>query len=116
MVVRSIVGSLCPPEILAIAECPASQGLFRAVGEQLRLEWEKQLQAVFTDWKTARNPAAHGRVTTEHPDADVEAERVKTMFFGYSRIGGGFNMVLLKLFGYTGTYCSSVLEDVYGKL
>ncbi|HJT66389.1 MAG TPA: hypothetical protein VJ749_08050 [Pyrinomonadaceae bacterium] len=102
--------------IVADAAPLTIQGVFRAVGEQLGLDWEKQLQPVFTEWKTARNPAAHGRVTTEHPDPDVEAERVKTMFFLYSRIAGGFNMLLLKLFGYTGTYRSSVLEDVYGKL
>jgi hypothetical protein len=102
--------------IVADAAPLTIQGVFRALGEQLCLDWEKQLQLVFTEWKSARNPAAHGRVTAEHPDADIEAERVKTMFFGYSRIAGGFNMLLLKLFGYTGTYCSSVLEDTYGKL
>ena len=102
--------------IVADAAPLTIQGVFRAVGEQLGLDWEKQLQPVFTEWKTARNPAAHGRVTTEHPDPDVEAQRVKTMFFGYSRIAGGFNMLLLKLFGYTGTFRSSALEDVYGKL
>jgi hypothetical protein len=89
------------------------QGMFRAVAANLGLHWDKQLQPVFVEWRRARNPAAHGHVTSEDPDPDVDAELVRDMFFGYSRVAGGFNMLMLKLVGYSGLYRASVLEDRY---
>ena len=74
------------------------------------------MEPLFAEWKRARNPSAHGDFPSEvEPEAD-EQQALEQMFLGLSRIAGGFNMILLKLFGYTGIYRASTVEDVYRKL
>ncbi|PYL24564.1 MAG: hypothetical protein DMF37_07200, partial [Verrucomicrobia bacterium] len=61
-------------------------------------------------------PSAHGRFKTDINDGNADQKTVEEMFFGLSRIAGGFNMILLRLFGYSGPYRASALEDKYRNL
>jgi hypothetical protein len=95
---------------------PAAQNIFKAVAQKLRIPWQDEMEPLFAEWERARNPSAHGDFPPEvEPGAD-EQQALEQMFFGLSRIAGGFNMILLKLFGYTGIYRASTFEDVYRKL
>ena len=95
---------------------PAAQNIFKAVAQKLRISWQDEMEPLFAEWKRARNPSAHGDFPSEvEPEAD-EQQALEQMFLGLSRIAGGFNMILLKLFGYTGIYRASTVEDVYRKL
>lgn len=89
---------------------PNMQDMFKAVAQRLALSWKDEMGPIFKEWKTARNPAAHGDFHHEGDQADDEP------FLGLSRIAGGFNMILLKLFGYEGPYVASIIEDHWGKI
>jgi hypothetical protein len=91
------------------------QEVFKAVAQRLAISWEDAMQPLFSEWKRARNPAAHGRFKPDMEDGR-EQKKAERMFFGMSRVAGGFNMILLRLFGYSGRYRSSALEDKYRKL
>lgn len=90
-----------------------SEELFKRVGEKLNIRWSEEMEPLYTEWKRARNPSAHGDFPAEMPANADELEEVKKFFFGMSRVAGGFNMILLKLFGYQGRYLASALEDKY---
>lgn len=88
------------------------QDIFKAVGTKLAIPWEETMLPLFREWKRARNPSAHGRFK---PGTDNQKE-AEQQWFGISRVAGGFNMILLRLFGYSGTFRASALEDSYRKL
>lgn len=88
------------------------QDIFKAVGARLGFAWEETMQPLFREWKRARNPSAHGRFK---PSSENHKE-AEQQWFGLSRVAGGFNMILLRLFGYSGTFRASALEDSYQKL
>ena len=92
------------------------QDVFKAVAKRLDLPWKETMQPLFAEWKRARNPSAHGRFKTDINDGNADQKTVEEMFFGLSRIAGGFNMILLRLFGYSGPYRASALEDKYRNL
>jgi hypothetical protein len=92
-----------------------TQDMFKAVAQELKIPWV-QMQRVFNEWKRARNPSAHGDFRHEIPEGVDEQKTVEEMFFGLSRIAGGFNMVLLRLFGYSGVYRDSAFKDDYRRM
>jgi hypothetical protein len=92
------------------------QDMFKAVAHQLSIPWEQSMRPLFSEWKEARNPSAHGRFKMDFDEVSDPQKAAEKMFFGLSRLAGGFNMILLKLFGYSGVYCASVLEDKYARL
>jgi hypothetical protein len=88
------------------------QDMFKTVGNKLGISWETTMQPLFSEWKKARNPAAHGNFKADL----IDQKEVEQAFFGPSRIAGGFNMILLKLFGYSGVFRASAIEDQYQSL
>lgn len=84
------------------------QDIFKAVAARLNIPWH-EMGPVFKEWKKARNPSAHGAFWHD-VDASDEQKETEEMFYGHSRIAGAFNMILLKLFGYSGSYIASVIE------
>ena len=80
------------------------------VCKHLGLQWDGKMKVVKDAWWQVRNDFAHGdfregvSITEEVFKADTLAE---------SRIAGGFNTILLKLFGYNGRYKPSVFEAAY---
>ncbi len=92
------------------------QDMFKAVAHELNISWAERMQPLFSEWKRARNPSAHGRFRPDFEQRGDEQKSAEKVFFGLSRIAGGFNMILLKLFGYSGLYRASTFEDKYSKL
>jgi hypothetical protein len=86
------------------------QDRFKAVAQRLNLSWANDMGPLFKEWKAARNPAAHGDF---HHEGDQPHDEP---FRGLSRIAGGFNMIVLKLFGYKGPYVASIIEDHWGTI
>ena len=98
---RQAVSSAQPTKPLKIEK------KFEMVCNHLGLRWEGRMKVVKDAWDQVRNDFAHGdfregaSITEEVQKADILAE---------SRIAGGFNIILLKLFGYSGPYKPSVYE------
>jgi hypothetical protein len=92
------------------------QDMFKAVAHELDISWDQTMRPLFSEWKQARNPSAHGRFKPDFEEVSDPQKATEKMFFGLSRIAAGFNMILLKLFGYSGIYCASRLEDKYARL
>ena len=82
----------------------------QAVCKQLGLNREVDMDKVFTAWKAARNPLAHGKFGGDDDQAFIDTMHAK------SRIAGGFNTLLLKLFGYAGYYNASVFEPGFQRM
>ena len=95
---------------------PRVQDAFKAVAQKLKIPWKETMEPLFVEWRRARNPSAHGDFPVEIATDSDKQKSVEQMFFGLSRIAGGFNMILLKLFGYLGIYRASALEDKYQRL
>ncbi|HKP45356.1 MAG TPA: hypothetical protein VJT50_02050 [Pyrinomonadaceae bacterium] len=93
-----------------------AEQVFRSVARKMQISWTDRMEPLFNEWRRARNPSAHGDFRAElEPDTD-EQQAAEQMFFGPSRVAGGFNMILLKLFGYRGVYRASTVEDIYRRL
>ena len=99
---RQAIASAQPRRPLKIEE------KFEMVCNHLGLPWEGRMKVVKEAWDQVRNDFAHGdfregsATTEEVQKADILAE---------SRIAGGFNIMLLKLFGYSGPYKPFVYES-----
>ena len=98
------------------ASVSTTQDVFKAVSSRLNLPWREVMQPLFREWKKARNPSAHGDFKPDIAGGVTEQKAVEEMFFGLSRIAGGLNTILLKLFGYSGPYRASALEDQHRRL
>ena len=71
------------------------------------------MQVVKEAWEQLRNPLAHG----DFREGDSITEQVfKDDTVAVSRIAGGFNTILLKLFGYSGLYKLSVFEPGHDRM
>ena len=81
---------------------------FQAVVSHLGLKWEGDMELVFNLWKNARNPLVY-----ETTRAERSEEQIKQSSIDESRIAGAINVIVLKLFGYTGLMRASVFEDQY---
>lgn len=80
---------------------------FEEVCKHLGLPWDKKMKLVREAWEELRNPLAHG----DFREGESISEQIfKSDTIAKSRIAGGFNTILLKFFGYTGLYKSSVFE------
>ena len=71
------------------------------------------MEVVKNAWWQVRNDFAHGDF---REGADTTEEIFKSDTIAESRIAGGFNTILLKLFGYSGLYNPSVYEPGYARL
>lgn len=88
------------------------ENVFKAISQKLNIPWKQEVEPIFIEWKRVRNTSAHGKF--RHDVAvGFEQEEAERSFFGISRIAGGFNMILLKLFGYSGRYLSSATESAH---
>jgi hypothetical protein len=85
--------------------------MFQAVICHFGLKWQNDMEILFKTWKKARNPIAHDKVRANTSEDQLKEARVNE-----SRIAGAINILLLKLFGYSGWMRSSTFEDVYREI
>jgi hypothetical protein len=90
------------------AQIFSTEKMFRAVTHHFGLEWENDMQEVFDTWRDLRNPLAHG-----HERSNLSEDQWKRSMLGESRLAGVINILLLKLFGYSGKMSASILENKY---
>ena len=88
------------------------QDIFKAVSQQLNIPWHKEMEPIYSEWKGIRHASAHGKFRHDVAPG-FEQQAAEETFFGISRIAGGFNMIFLKLFGYSGRYLSSATEGTH---
>ena len=82
--------------------------MFQAVANHFGLQWENDMEQTFRTWKKLRDPLAHG-----HKRSNQSEDERKRFMLDESKIAGAINLLLLKLFGYSGKMSISVFEDKY---
>jgi hypothetical protein len=82
--------------------------MFHAVVSHFELKWQDDMENIFKTWKRARNPLVHGKTR-----AEISEDEQKASVLDESRIAGAINILLLKLFGYSGHMRCSTFEDGY---
>jgi len=87
------------------------QERFHAVTNHYHLQWEDDMKIIFNIWSTARNSLVHDRTR-----ADREDEEWKKLITDESQIAGAINILLLKLFGYSGQMRCSAIEEKYRQI
>ena len=98
---RQAVSSAQPTRPLKIEE------KFEMVCKRLGLQWDGKMQVVKDAWWQVRNDFAPGDF---REGATITEEVFKADTLAESRIAGGFNTILLKLFEYSGLYTPSAFE------
>ncbi|MCX6900282.1 MAG: hypothetical protein NT105_16495 [Verrucomicrobia bacterium] len=88
-----------------------TQEVFKAVTQRLGLKWENEMESVFRTWKRNRNPLFH-----EKTRGDTSEDELKQSMIDESRIAGAINVVLMKLFEYSGPIRTSSFEDAYRQI
>ncbi len=84
---------------------------FQALVDHFGLKWDGDMELIFKTWKQARNPLVHETARAERTEPQI-----KQWTINESRIAGAINIILLKLFGYSGSMRASVFEDKYRKI
>jgi hypothetical protein len=85
--------------------------MFRAVVAHLGLKWEEDMEKTFKTWKRARHPIAHEKRRAEMPE-----NKIKESIIQESQVAGAINILLLKLFGYSGYVRHSAFEEGYRQI
>lgn len=85
--------------------------MIRSVVDHFGLKWEGDLEHIVTTWKRARNPLVHGKARAEMSEDEFRASVLTE-----SQIAGAINILLLKLFGYSGHMRHSAFEDGYRQI
>jgi len=97
--------------ILGTAALFTQREMLQAVARHLGLEWEADLENIFKTWQHARNRLVH-----DTPRAHRTEDQWKELALNESRIAGAINVLLLKLFGYSGLMKASTFEERYRTL
>ena len=94
--------------IVKSAQLFSMEQMFHAVVNHFGLKWEDDMENIFKTWKRARHPLVHDKARAEMSEDDL-----KSSVINESRIAGAINILLLKLFGYSGHMRHSTFEDGY---
>jgi hypothetical protein len=81
---------------------------FQAVANHFNLPWQNDMEAIFKTWQKVRDPLIHGKGRSNQSEAESKAAMVAE-----SQIAGAMNILILKLFGYSGRMSASVFESKY---
>jgi len=76
------------------------------VSNHFGLVWEGKMETVFQTWQKIRNPVVHGKART----GETEAES-KNNIYSLAKIAGAFNLLVLKLIGYSGGAMASAFDE-----
>ena len=85
--------------------------MFQAVVNHFGLVWQGDMENIYKTWSRARHPLVHDKLR-----ADTSEDKLKQSVIDESQIAGAINILLLKLFGYSGPMRHSALEDGYRKI
>ena len=85
--------------------------MFQALVTHFGLQWQDDMENIYTTWSRARNPLVHDKAR-----AETTEDKLKESVKHESKIAGAINILLLKLFGYSGWLRHSALEDGYRQI
>ena len=85
--------------------------MFQAVVNHFGLVWQGDMENIYKTWSRARHPLVHDKMR-----AETSEDKLKQSVIDESQIAGAINILLLKLFGYSGPMRHSALEDGYRKI
>jgi hypothetical protein len=93
-------------KVLATASPFSQREMLQAVARHFELKWETDLESIFKTWQQVRNRLVHNTSRAHRTE-----DQWKELLPNESRIAGGINVLLLKLFGYSGLMRASALEQ-----
>ena len=85
--------------------------MFQALVTHFGLQWQDDMENIYKTWSRARNPLVHDKAR-----AETTEDKLKESVKHESKIAGAINILLLKLFGYSGWLRHSALEDGYRQI
>jgi len=97
--------------VVRSAQPYSMQQMIQALASHFELQWQGDMENIYSTWSRARHPLVH-----EKPRAETTEDKLKESVRNESQIAGGINILLLKLFGYSGWLRHSALEDGYRKI
>ena len=97
--------------VVRSAQLFSMEQMFQSVVNHFGLKWHDDMEVVFSTWKKARNPIVHDKMRS-----NISEDEQKVATINESRIAGAINILLLKLFGYSGWMRSSTFEDKYREI
>lgn len=94
--------------IVRSAHLYSMEQMFQALVDHFGLKWEDDMENIYKTWSRARHPLVHDKRR-----AETSEDELKESVRSESQIAGGINILLLKLFGYSGWLRHSALEGGY---
>ena len=98
-------------DIVQSAEVFNAKHMLQTIVSHFSLQWDDDMELVFKTWQRARNPSIHQSKYATRSEDDL-----KEISLAESRIAGAINILLLKLFGYSGYIRHSAFEDGYRQI
>jgi aromatic ring hydroxylase len=98
-------------DIVQSAEVFNAKHMLQTIVSHFSLQWDNDMELVFKTWQRARNPSVHQSKYATRSEDDL-----KEISLAESRIAGAINILLLKLFGYSGYIRHSAFEDGYRQI
>jgi hypothetical protein len=98
-------------DIIQSAEVFNAKHMLQTIISHFGLQWDGDMELVFQTWQRARNPSIHQSKYAARSEDDW-----KEISLAESRIAGAINILLLKLFGYSGYIRHSAFEDGYRQI
>jgi len=98
-------------DIVKSAEVFNAKHMLQTIVSHFGLQWKDDMEIVFKTWQNARHPGVHHSGYATRTEDDL-----KEISLAESRIAGAVNILLLKLFGYSGYIRHSAFEDGYRQI
>ncbi len=96
--------------MIASARLDRAKDKYKAVSDDLGLQWEGLMKEAWAIWDKVRNKGAHDILRKE------KKQKIDTHFTAIGRIAGAINVFVLRLIGYSGIARTSVFEDKHHKI
>jgi hypothetical protein len=97
--------------VIRTSEVFNADRMFEAIISHFGLQWKDDMELVLKAWRRARNPSVHKSKYATRSEDDL-----REITLAESRIAGAINILLLKLFGYSGYIRHSAFEDGYRQI
>ena len=98
-------------DVVQSAEIFNAKHMLQVIVTHFGLQWENDMELVFKTWQQARHPSVHRSEYATRSEDDL-----KQVSLAESRIAGAINILLLKLFGYSGYMRHSAFESGYRQI
>jgi hypothetical protein len=98
-------------DVIQSAEVFNAKHMLQTIVKHFNLQWKDDMELVFKTWQQARHPGVHHSEYATRTEDDL-----REISLAESRVAGAINILLLKLFGYSGYMRHSAFEDGYRQI